>query len=270
MATYAIGDVQGCYGTFERLLGRIGFRPSRDRLWVAGDMVNRGPGSLEMLRWLAANSDSVTAVIGNHDLQLLAVADGATEPRRDDTLGAVLDAPDRRMLLHWLRSLPLVYRERPFIMVHAGFLPQWRAKDAERLARQCEAKLRGSERVAFLRSYFKRRVTTWGTDLTPDEQALVAIAVMTRIRGLDAAGQMVVGFGGPPELLPAGQLPWYDAPERRTAKHTVIFGHWAAHGLTVNDDIWALDSGAVWGRSLTAVRLEDRAVFSVPADPAAL
>lgn len=238
MATYAIGDVQGCDRTLGRLLTRVDFDPARDRLWFVGDLVNRGPDSLAVLRRLRALGDRAVAVLGNHDLHLLARADGR-RGRRLDTLEAVLAAPDAAELVAWLRARPLLHREGPHLMVHAGLHPSWSLRTAERHARALEARIRAGDLCA------------------GDE----AISVFTRLRFVDAAGVPDYGHKCGPEEAPAGLRPWFEvrppAPDV-----TVVFGHWAALGLAIAPGIIGLDTGCVWGDRLTAVRLEDHAVFS--------
>ncbi|PIE16342.1 MAG: symmetrical bis(5'-nucleosyl)-tetraphosphatase [Proteobacteria bacterium] len=265
MATYAIGDVQGCFAPLMRLLERIRFKPGRDRLWLVGDVVNRGPASAQVLRWLCDHDRDVTVVLGNHDLHLLARAEGVGVARTDDTFGDVLHARDRDTLVGWLRERPLLHREGDTLMVHAGLLPAWRVDEAEALAREAERRLRGSKRAAFLDALYHGRKRPWGEASGKRQRALAATAIMTRVRVVDGAGRMVRRFKGPPERAPEGTSPWFAAPHRRKRPVTLVFGHWAAMGLWIADGVIATDSGCVWGGALTAVRLEDRAVFSVPA-----
>lgn len=262
MATWAIGDVQGCFRTLERLLGRLGVRDG-DRLWLAGDLVNRGPRSLEVLRWAREQGPRLTCVLGNHDLHLLGVASGWRRLKPSDTLEPVLKAPDRGALLDWLRAQPLLHRDGRFVMVHAGLLPAWSLDDAEELAREAEAALRGegAERV-FLS--LKDDPPEWRADLKKRHRVRLAVFALTRMRVCSREGQPRDGFAGPPEQVPKGCVPWFDAPGRRSANATVITGHWAAAGLRVRPDLIALDSGCVWGRSLSAVRLDDGAVHQEP------
>jgi bis(5'-nucleosyl)-tetraphosphatase (symmetrical) len=265
MATYAIGDVHGCFATLAALLARIGFAPRRDRLWMVGDLVNRGPRSLEVLRWAAELDDALVAVLGNHDLHLLARAAGVAERKRRDTLDAVLAAPDRDPLLAWLRRRPLLHREGDQVLVHAGLLPEWSVAQAERLARETEERLRGADGDRLLRLGEAKRAERWSERLTPGARARVTLATMARLRALTAAGRMCADFSGPPAELPPGCLPWFELPARRSRNALVVFGHWAALGLHLAPGIAALDSGCVWGRSLTALRLDDGKVFVEPA-----
>jgi bis(5'-nucleosyl)-tetraphosphatase (symmetrical) len=242
MSTYAIGDIQGCYDAFVRLVEVIRFDPARDRLWLAGDLVNRGKQSLEVLRFAVAHRTSVLAVLGNHDLHLITRARGGARPKSLDTLDGVLSAPDRDELIGWLASQPLVHREGDAAIVHAGVLPDWSWDEIEERAdRACAA----------------IRTGAWD----PNDET---IAVLTRLRLVDRKGRPKFGFAGRPEEAPEGQIPWFDAPRRRTKPLVIMFGHWAALGHVMREDVIALDSGCVWGGKLTAVRVEDRAVFQVP------
>ena len=265
MATYAIGDIQGCFEPLQRLLARVAFDPEIDRLWIVGDLVNRGPSSLRVLRWMVEHDRAVVAVLGNHDLHLLARHAGVVKASRDDTLDAILEAPDADALVAWLARRPLAHREADRLMVHAGLLPSWTPEIAVALAREVEEELRGPGCTEFLAALYRDKGRRFGTDLGRSERRLAAVGVLTRIRAVDADGQMVRRFKGPPEELEPGQVPWFRVPGRASAGVTLIFGHWAALGLCLEERVMALDTGCVWGGSLTAVRLEDRAVFSVPA-----
>ncbi len=265
MATYAIGDIHGCYETFQRLLRRIAFDPWQDRLWLVGDLVNRGPGSLEVLRWAVEHEDRIVAVLGNHDLHLLGLAAGVAGTRKRDTLEAVLAAPDRDDLLGWLRTRPLIHRDGEALMVHAGLFPGWRPRQAERLARDVEKRLRGEEAAGLLLSIEERAAERWKEDLAGFERARVALAGFARLRTLDSTGRMCAGFSGPPAEAPRGCRPWFAVRGRRSAGLTVIFGHWAALGLKTGGGIAALDTGCAWGRQLTGLRLDDWRIFQEPA-----
>ena len=264
MATYAIGDVQGCYEPLQRLTQHIGFDPTTDRLWFAGDIVNRGPDSLSVLRYIKRLGDRAIVVLGNHDFFLLAAAEGIVTLRPEDTLQTILDSPDRDELLDWLRTQPLFYREGPFAMVHAGLLPQWSMDDTERFAREVEASLQGPTYRDVLRALYPSKHLQWSSDLTGLTRLATIIKVLTRLRACSPDGRMESSFNGPPGRIPAGYFPWFQIPGRRHHDATIICGHWAALGLHCEDRLLAIDSGCVWGRQLTAVRLEDRRVFQVP------
>lgn len=264
MATYAIGDIQGCFLQLQSLITAIGFDQGRDKLWFVGDLVNRGPQSLAVLRWVKSLGASAVVVLGNHDLHLLAAAEGAREIRKEDTFQDVLAATDRDELLRWLRQQPLLYREDNYLLVHAGLLPEWTADQAAELAGEVEQALRSAEYPALLRQMYGATPRRWSNDLAGMSRHRLIINALTRLRFCTPEGDMDLAHNGPPDSAPPGFLPWFDIPQRRTAQLTVVCGHWAALGLRVRDDLLAIDSGCVWGRQLTAVRLEDRKLFQVP------
>ena len=259
MATWVVGDVQGCFTTLRRLLARIRYRQGRDRIGFVGDLVNRGPDSLGVLRWARDQGDSVACVLGNHDLHLLARREGVTAPRKD-TLAPVLDAPDADELCDWLAALPFVHEEEGFLLVHAGFLPGWGLADIERAASEARNALR-RDRRGFLASLYALRNAASSERGGADA---LAASVFTRLRIVDAGGQPAFDFDGPPEAIPAGHGPWFEAASL-PAGRTVLFGHWAALGLMVSERAVCLDSGCVWEGSLTAMRLEDGALAIEPA-----
>ena len=264
MGTYAIGDLQGCDQSFQSLLGRIDFRPGADRLWLVGDLVNRGPGSLEVLRWVRRNEEHLVTVLGNHDLHLLATAAGHRKVSRKDTLTGILEAPDRDDLLEWLRQRPLLHREGAHLMVHAGLLPQWTLEKATGLAQEVEGALRkkrGTKLLAALRGGGAKR---WSNSLSGMERLATLVSVFTRLRTCSPDGVLLESFTGPPDEAPKGYKPWFELPSRRDPDTTVVFGHWAALGLHVAPGLLGLDTGCIWGGALTAVRLEDGAVFQEP------
>jgi len=264
MPTYAIGDIQGCWSTLQQLLERFAFDPETDRLWLVGDLVNRGPQSLEVLRWAQAHNDSVTSVLGNHDLHLLARAEGVREPSPRDTLDAILNAPDCDALLHWLAHRPLLHQEDHTLLVHAGLLPDWDVATAERHARTAEALLRGPERAEVLAAFAGRCPDTLPPREHEAQHAAFLLHAFTRLRICTTDGRMNLDYSGPMTDIPNGHHPWFQVPNRRTVSQPIVCGHWAALGLHDGDGILALDTGCVWGRSLTAVRLDDRMVFQVP------
>lgn len=262
MATYAIGDVQGCYDSLQRLVDLIRFDPSTDRLWFVGDLVNRGPKSLNVLRYLKQIEPAVRVVLGNHDLFLLAVAECIVPPRPKDTIHDVLAAPDRDELLAWLRQQPLHHYENGFFMVHAGLLPQWAISDTVQLARDVGTALSGPDYRVLLQAIFQNPTPAWRPSLTGMDRLVSVAHVLTRLRTCTPIGEMS-NFSGTPENAPSGFTPWFRIPGRRNADATIITGHWAALGLHIEPNLLAIDSGCVWGRQLTAVRLDDRAVFQV-------
>ncbi len=254
MATWAIGDIQGCFEPFQRLLRAIEFEPARDQLWLAGDLVNRGPASLDTLRWAHRNRDTIRVVLGNHDLHLLAVAAGLRKHKKGDTLQPILDAEDADVLIDWLRAQPLMWRERGFTMVHAGIPPAWSLDEAEAHARQVEAELRGDHWQTFLQRVFARE----------DDPTVRAASAFTTLRMVDAHGRADRAFKDAPSNAPESLRPWFQG---RTDPDTIVFGHWAALGLRRGPGFVALDSGCVWGGQLSAFRLESGQVVQVEAQP---
>jgi len=263
MSVYVVGDVQGCFIELQLLLKEIQFDPATDKLWFVGDLVNRGSGSLEVLRLVKSLGDNAITVLGNHDLHLLAVAAGVAQLHRSDTLDEILAAPDRDELLTWLRQQRLMYVEGANVMVHAGLLPQWSVKQAAKLAREVEAALRGEEYVAFLERMYGNTPNRWDDELSGYKRLRVITNAFTRLRVCTLEGEMEYKFKGEVEKIPAGYVPWFDLPKRASQDATVIFGHWSALGLKVSPNIIALDTGCLWGGTLTAMRLEDRQLFQV-------
>lgn len=261
MATYAIGDVHGCFDTLQNLLDHIRFDRREDRLWFVGDLVNRGPKSLDVLRWAVENDDRIVVVLGNHDIHLLARAAGLAKPKKRDTLDDILKAPDRDDLLAWLRTRPLIHREGDAVLVHAGLFPDWSIRQAEDLASEVEEILQGDDAEALLASIDKKIPEEWRDELTGLDRARVALAGFAKLRTLEPGGRMCPDFSGPPKEAPQGCIPWYSFPTRKSAGATVIFGHWAALGLRVKNGVAALDTGCAWGRELSALRLDDWRVF---------
>lgn len=264
MATYAIGDIQGCYAPLRRLLRRIRFDPAADRLWLVGDLVNRGPQSRDVLHWATDHGDRVRMVLGNHDLHLIARYDGVSGRKKRDTLDQVLEAPDAGELVDWLARQPFIVREENWVMVHAALHPSWSLEDAERLAREASAALKG-ERKRTLRGVFAHRPSRWDPKHGRKKRLQLALSVLTRLRIMNRDGVMQHGFSGGPRDIPDGCVPWFEMPTRRTSSATVLFGHWAALGLYVSPRYVGLDTGCVWGKALTAMRLEDRKIFQEPA-----
>ncbi|MDI6749635.1 MAG: symmetrical bis(5'-nucleosyl)-tetraphosphatase [Pseudomonadota bacterium] len=272
MATYAIGDVQGCFEPLQRLLDYLRFSPATDRLWFVGDLVNRGPQSLEVLRFVKSLGDAAITVLGNHDLHLVMQAAGFGKASKEDTLDAVFAAPDRDDLLAWLRSCPLFHVEGEWAMVHAGLLPSWDVAKARALSDEVSAALTAPDYRDFLAHMWGSEPDAWRDDLTGWDRLRVIVNAMTRMRFVTPEGRMefrAPGSKGPPERGPAGTLPWFAVPERKSADHLIVFGHWSALGFRQMDKVLALDSGCLWGGSLTAVRLEDRRVFQMPCGQAA-
>ena len=267
MATYAIGDIQGCYHSFQQLLERIDFNFSRDRLWLVGDIINRGSGSLQTLRWMYQHQAVVTMVLGNHDLHALAVAEGFVSPHRHDTLQPILTAPDRVELLHWLRHQPMIHAADGYLMVHAGLLPQWDVEQALALGAEVESALRDEGYRDFLANMYGNQPAYWDEDLRGMDRLRLITNAMTRLRACTIDGHMDFRFKGELGDMPAGLMPWFELPDRRSRDTDILFGHWSAMGLQRRPHLFALDSGCLWGGQLTAMRLQDRQIFQVDCDP---
>jgi bis(5'-nucleosyl)-tetraphosphatase (symmetrical) len=263
VATYVIGDVQGCFEAFQELLVAIAFNPACDRLWLAGDLVNRGENSIGMLRWCMAHDDQVVAILGNHDLHLLAVAEGFVPPHRNDTLDEILDAPDRAEVLEWLRRRPMLHREGKWLMVHAGLLPDWTPELAESLARELEAALRGPDWRSFLGQMYGNEPRRWDAALTGQDRLRLVANAMTRLRFLHESGDMEFLHKGALADAPAELTPWFDYPDRQNLDVQVFFGHWSTLGLFQRADVVGLDTGCLWGGRLSAFRLEDGRLIQV-------
>ncbi|MEX2482878.1 MAG: symmetrical bis(5'-nucleosyl)-tetraphosphatase [Gammaproteobacteria bacterium] len=271
MATYAVGDVQGCHRELMALLTAVDFAPGRDRLWLTGDLVNRGPQSAEVLRTIMALGDSAVCVLGNHDLHLLALALlPEHRPRRRDTLGDVLDAPDRDALIAWLRQRPLLHVDTRLgvAMVHAGVPPQWTLSTAADCAREVEQTLRDPQAaVDFLRTMYGDTPVRWRSDVNGLERLRFITNCLTRMRYCTGSGDLDLAEKGPPRDDLDDLVPWYAMPGRCSRDTTIVFGHWSTLHLNAEDcrrhNVYPLDTGAVWGESLTALRLDDRVLFSV-------
>lgn len=269
LATYAIGDVQGCCDALSRLLDTLKFDPAADQLWFAGDLVNRGPQSAATLRLIISLGDRAVTVLGNHDLHLLAVARGGKRGRRD-TLDDILDAPDRDELLDWLRRQPLMHAsdDGRWQMLHAGLPPQWTIAEASACAREVEAVLRGPDADELLDRMYGNQPDRWNPSLPRWQRLRFIINCFTRLRYCTPDGQIAADPKGAPGSQPAGLLPWFEAPGRRSAGTRIVFGHWSTLGQVHWPDaqVWGLDSGCVWGGRLTALRLDDETLFSVDCD----
>lgn len=253
---YLLGDLQGCCQPLERLLQTIDFSPSRDHLYVLGDLVNRGPDSMGVLRRLRGLGNAATCLLGNHDLHLLAVAHGVRQPHRSDTLGEILQAPDRDDWLHWLRQQHLAVHAHGWLMVHAGVVPQWDAAQTVALAGEVQAMLRSPDVGEFLTRMYGNEPDRWDDKLQGVPRWRCVVNSLTRLRFCAADGTMEFatkeGAGGAPQ----GFMPWFDVPGRRTQGTPVAFGHWSTLGLLNRDDLLSLDTGCVWGGQLTAARID--------------
>jgi bis(5'-nucleosyl)-tetraphosphatase (symmetrical) len=253
---YLIGDLQGCCDAFERLLAEIGFSPSRDTLVVLGDLVNRGPQSLAVLRRMRALGDAAQALLGNHDLHLLAVAHGVRPAHASDTLGEILRSSERDAWLEWLRARPLALHCHGWLCVHAGVAPAWTAPQTLALAAEVEAMLRGPDLAAFLPRMYGNEPARWSADLQGPDRWRHVINVLTRIRFVHTDGTLEFKAKEGAAAAPPGLVPWFDAPGRASVDTPIAFGHWSTLGLVNRPDLLALDTGCVWGGALTAVRVD--------------
>ncbi|UCH49627.1 MAG: symmetrical bis(5'-nucleosyl)-tetraphosphatase [Betaproteobacteria bacterium] len=263
MATYAVGDIQGCLQPFQQLLDVVGFNQQRDRLWLVGDLVNRGPDSLQTLRYVRGLGNAAITVLGNHDLHLLTVAAGFARIHKTDTLEDILGAADRVELLDWLRARKLFHHEEEYAMVHAGLLPQWSIERAAELAAEVEQVLQSPRHIELVQHMYGGQPDQWQDTLEGWDRLRVIINAMTRMRLCTIDGKMEFHHKGEPTNLPQGYMPWFEVPGRCSASATVICGHWSALGLRIEPKLLAIDGGCLWGRQLCAVRLEDRQLFQI-------
>ncbi|MGH1460628.1 MAG: symmetrical bis(5'-nucleosyl)-tetraphosphatase [Neptuniibacter sp.] len=269
MATYAIGDIQGCFDEFQQLLEVISFS-DEDHLWIAGDLVNRGPNSLETLRYIKALGNRATVILGNHDLHLLAIHYGAVQSKRSDTLHSIIEAPDRYELMDWLRKQKLMFasKELNAVLVHAGIPPCWSIKKARKRAKEVETILKGTLAQEFFNHMYGNKPDLWSKNLEGWDRLRLITNYFTRMRFCKPDGKLDFSAKGTLESQPPGYLPWFKLPRKDPQEHSIqiLFGHWAAlEGQATEDNVVALDTGCVWGNKLSAFRLEDKQVFSVPA-----
>jgi bis(5'-nucleosyl)-tetraphosphatase (symmetrical) len=266
MSTYAIGDVQGCMKQLGKLLEAIHFNTKKDTLWFCGDLVNRGPNSLETLRFIKQLGDKAVMVLGNHDLHLLAIAHGTTTCRRKDTLRPLLDAPDSEELLNWLIQQPLVHTDERlgYMMVHAGVPPQWTLKECALYANEVHLALQGQSATHFFKHMYGNEPSCWEDSLKGQERLRIITNYLTRLRICDPRGCLELDYKGAPSSAPIGYQPWYAYREATHDKLSIVFGHWASlEGSCPVDHIHALDTGCVWGGLLTAMNLETKQRYSV-------
>ncbi len=257
-----IGDVQGCDEALGRLMDKIGFSPSRDTVYLLGDLVNRGPHSLLVLRRLMALGTSAHCLLGNHDLHLLAAAQGVRKPHRSDTVNDILNAPDRSALLDWLRGRSMALYEHGWLMVHAGVLPQWDVDQTLALAQELEAVLRGPDWADFLPHMYGNEPAQWRDDLAGTDRLRVVVNALTRLRFCSKQGVMEFESKDSAGSAPPGYMPWFDVPGRRTQAVAVAFGHWSTLKGAGPDGVLPLDTGCVWGGCLTAARISSPGAVS--------
>ncbi len=260
MAIYAIGDLQGCYQDLRRLLERIDFDPAADRLWFTGDLISRGPESLQCLRFVSSLGEVALSVLGNHDLHFLALAEGAVPKRinkpMDPGLREILDADDAATLLHWLRHRPLAHHENGILLIHAGLAPQWSVELALQLSAEAEAVLRGPDYREFFRNMYGDLPDCWDPGLAGHERIRFIVNCLTRLRYCDRRGRLLLANKQLPADLPESLLPWFRVPGRASRGSRIVFGHWSTLGLAEEDGVQCLDSGCVWGGQLSAMRLD--------------
>jgi len=264
MALYAVGDIQGCHAEFRDLLELIGFSPASDRLWLVGDLVNRGPDSLGVLRTVKALGDSAVTVLGNHDFHLLTVAAGHRKAHREDTIDAILAAPDRDELIAWLGARPLVVAEGDYAMVHAGFVPSWTVEQALALSSEVQAVMKSDNAREFLGVLYGDEPHRWSNDLTGYDRLRVVVNACTRLRFCTDDDTMELREKRGPGQTPAGFAPWFSHDNRRSASHSIVCGHWSTLELMLAPNVMMLDSGCLWGGTLTGIRLPDRRVYQIP------
>jgi bis(5'-nucleosyl)-tetraphosphatase (symmetrical) len=267
---YLVGDIQGCAGALARLLTKIDFSPSRDHLYVLGDLVNRGPDSLGTLRLLRGLGSAATCVLGNHDWHLLAVAAGVRPRHRSDTLDDILDAPDREAWLDWLRRRRMAVHEQGWLMLHAGVVPQWDLATTLALAGELETQLRERPGRDFLAAMFGNQPSRWSDSLTGNDRLRFTLNTLTRTRFVAADGTLEFRTKDGADAGPPGFYPWFDVPGRKTAGTPIAFGHWSSLGLVDRPDLLGIDTGCVWGERLSAVRLDGgrRELIQVECDAA--
>lgn len=270
MAIYAIGDVQGCFNELQQLLTLIHFNPKEDVLWLTGDLVNRGPQSLDVLRFIKSLGNKHQVVLGNHDLHLLAINYHADKIHKNDTLTEVLQAPDREELIDWLAHRPLLVYDHhlEFVMTHAGLAPHWTLAKAQLLAKEIETVLQSDDRYFFLNHLYGNDPNLWHDDLSGMERLRCITNYFTRMRFCHSDGSLNLTYKGDIQHKPSDLIPWYEIKKRANQEIKIIFGHWAAlNGEVTDDHLYPLDTGCIWGRCLTAMRLSDEKRFSVPCTP---
>jgi bis(5'-nucleosyl)-tetraphosphatase (symmetrical) len=270
MAIYAIGDIQGCYEPLQRLLDKVGFDRAKDHLWIAGDLVNRGPQSLEVLRFLENLGHRANCVLGNHDLHLLAIYYADHKQKRSDTLDQIIKATDADKLMDWLRHQPLVHFDeaRNWCMSHAGIPPKWSGRKAHKLSQEVEAVLQGNHPCQFFEQMYGNKPACWDKNLTGTDRLRTIVNYLTRMRFIDNRGTLDLLSKEGLDTAPNGFIPWFKHPNRKAANTRLLFGHWAAlEGKVDTENVYALDTGCVWGGKLTALRLDDETFFRVGAKP---
>ncbi|PPD34279.1 MAG: diadenosine tetraphosphatase [Methylomonas sp.] len=257
MAIYAIGDIQGCYNEFRRLLDVIQFDPAEDQLWLTGDLVNRGPHSLETLRFIKGLGDAAISVLGNHDLHLIATVASFSKTGKKDTLGPILRASDCDELITWLRQQRLFFFNEQFCMLHAGLPPQWNFEQTKLVAREVEQVIGGDDYHKFFRSMYGNKPTVWQDDFPKTEKLRFAVNCFTRLRYCTPEGELDFQYKGAPGSQAANLMPWYAVPGRKSLDMRIIFGHWSTLGFYQGYNVYSIDTGCLWGGQLTALKLDE-------------
>lgn len=258
MSIYAIGDIQGCFDELLRLLDTVSFNAQSDQLWFAGDLVNRGPKSLETLRFVKSLGDSAVTVLGNHDLHLLAASCVPKIANKKDSLLPILEAPDRDELIHWLRHRPLFHSNDDFCLLHAGLPPQWDLKKTQKMASLVEQVLRSDDYQSFLNQMYGNKPNLWSSSLKGVDKLRFIVNCFTRMRYCDLKGQLDFIHNGPPGSQPKNLMPWFEVPKRKNANMRIIFGHWSSLGYYEGANCYAIDTGCLWGGQLTALKLGEQ------------
>ncbi len=271
MSTYAIGDLQGCYLELQDLLDKVNFDRTNDQLWFLGDIVNRGPDSLKCLRFVKSLGTNATTVLGNHDLHLIAIANNVRKPHRNDTVEEIIEAKDSLELLEWLKHQPLLVSDPDLniTMIHAGLPPQWSLDQAKELAQETQSLLRSKKFNDFIQNMYGDQPDIWSDTLRGNDRHRFIINAFTRIRYIDKYGKLDIKENNAPGTQEKSLIPWYAIPDRKTKKDKITFGHWSTVHLGNENNfkqynVYPLDTGCLWGGELTAMRLEDEKLFSVP------
>ena len=265
MAVYAIGDIQGCYDELMHLLHHINFDEQRDTLWFAGDLVNRGPKSLQTLKFVHGLGKSAITVLGNHDLHLLAAANGNGKRLKEPDLKAILKTKGSDTLIEWLQQCPLLHRDKKlgFTLIHAGLPPQWSPKQARAYAKEVEDVLRGAEAKSYFKEMYGNEPKVWHDQLEGMDRHRFITNCFTRLRYCDKEGRLALKEKGAVGTQPKNYMPWYEVPGRRSVDERIIFGHWSTLGYSQSHNVWAIDSGCLWGGKLTALRLDNGALSPI-------
>ncbi|STR45970.1 symmetrical bis(5'-nucleosyl)-tetraphosphatase [Iodobacter fluviatilis] len=264
MSRYAIGDIQGCFTELLAVVENLAFNPKNDQIYLLGDLVNRGPSSLATLRW-ASQTQGVSVVLGNHDLHLLAMFAGLAQAKPGDTLQEVIDAPDAENLLLWLRQQPLLIDLGDVVLVHAGVSPCWSLDTAKLAAKEVESALQSDQWKDFMAVMYGNQPAVWSDDMSSADRMRYSVNCLTRMRFVTTDGALQLKYKGEREQAPAGIKPWFELANRQPLNRRVICGHWSALGLMLKEDVWALDTGCVWGGALTAISIDNGQLYQTAA-----